>query len=79
MLGRGPEALTNSELIAILIRVGFKGTSAVELGRQLLNQFGSLRAMVGAPALARSEVKGLKGATAREAEPDSNRLRLSLS
>ena len=34
LLTRGPEALTDAELIAILIRVGYKGTSAVELGRQ---------------------------------------------
>ena len=66
MLGRGPEAVTDSELIAILIRVGFKGTSAVELGRQLLKHFGSLRALVQAPALALFEVKGLKGAKAAQ-------------
>jgi DNA repair protein RadC len=45
LLSRGPEALTDAELIAILIRPGYEGTSAVELGRRLLNKFGSLRAM----------------------------------
>ena len=52
LLSCGPQALTDAELVAILIRVGFKGTSAVELARQLLNRFGSLRAMVQAPVLA---------------------------
>ena len=66
LLSRGPQALTEAELIAILIRVGFRGTSAVELGRQILKRFGSLRAMVEAPVLALLEVKGLKGAKASQ-------------
>jgi DNA repair protein RadC len=66
LLTRGPQALTDAELIAILIRVGYKGTSAVELGRQLLKRFGSLRAMVEAPLIALLDVKGLKGAKAAQ-------------
>jgi DNA repair protein RadC len=66
LLLRGSQALTDAELAAILIRVGFRGTSAVELGRQLLNRFGTLRAMVEAPVLALLEVKGLKGAKAAQ-------------
>jgi len=62
LLTRGPEALTDAELIAILIRLGYKGTSAVELGRNLLKRFGSLREMVEAPVIALLDVKGLKGA-----------------
>ena len=61
LLSLGPQAMTDAELIAILVRVGLKGTSAVELGRQLLNRFGSLRGMVEAPLLALLDVKGLKG------------------
>lgn len=66
LLSRGPQALTDAELVAILIRVGFRGTSAVELGRQLLRRFGSLRGMVEAPALALLDVKGLKSAKAAQ-------------
>ncbi len=62
LLSRGPHALTDAELIAILVRVGFHGTNAVELGRLLLKQFGSLRAMAEAPLAALLDVKGLKGA-----------------
>lgn len=65
-MSKGPSALTDAELVAILIRVGFKGTNAVEMARQLLNQFGSLRAMVEASLYALLEVKGLKGAKAAQ-------------
>ena len=66
LLSRGPQALTDAELIAILIRVGFQGTSAVELGRQILKRFGSLHALAEAPVLALFDVKGLKGAKAAQ-------------
>jgi DNA repair protein RadC len=66
LLSKGAQALTDAELVAILIRVGFKGTNAVEMARQLLKHFGSLRAMVEAPVIALLEVKGLKGAKAAQ-------------
>jgi DNA repair protein RadC len=66
LLTRGSHALTDAELVAILIRVGFQGTNAVELGRQLRQRFGSLRAMVEAPVTALLDVKGLKGAKAAQ-------------
>lgn len=66
LLSKGAQALTDAELVAILIRVGVKGTNAVEMARQLLQQFGSLRAMVEAPVSALLEVKGLKGAKAAQ-------------
>src|SRR5258705_11352007 len=66
LLSKGAQALTDAELVAILIRVGFKGTNAVEMARQLLKQFGSLRAMVEAPVIALLKVKGLKGAKAAQ-------------
>lgn len=66
LLSKGAQALTDAELVAILIRVGFKGTNAVEMARQLLKQFRSLRAMVEAPVIALLEVKGLKGAKAAQ-------------
>jgi DNA repair protein RadC len=39
----GPQALTNAELIAILLRVGVPGENAVEVGQRLLNKFGGLK------------------------------------
>jgi DNA repair protein RadC len=38
----GPQALTNAELIAILLRVGVPGENAVEVGQRLLQKFGGL-------------------------------------
>lgn len=66
LLSQGPHVLTDAELIAILLRIGYTGTSAVELGRQLLEHFGSLQAMVRAPASALLAVKGLKAAKAAQ-------------
>ncbi|MEW5828442.1 MAG: DNA repair protein RadC [Chloroflexota bacterium] len=38
----GPQALSNAELIAILLRVGVRGENAVQVGQRLLNTFGGL-------------------------------------
>lgn len=42
LLARGPSALSDAELLAVLLRVGVKGKSAVDLARELLTRFGSL-------------------------------------
>lgn len=41
----GPQALSNAELIAILLRVGVTGENAVQVGQRLLNKFGGLRGL----------------------------------
>ena len=38
----GPQALSNAELLAILLRVGVQGENAVQVGQRLLNKFGGL-------------------------------------
>jgi DNA repair protein RadC len=43
----GSEVLTDSELVAILIRTGRPGQSAVDLGRELLSQCGGLVGLLG--------------------------------
>ncbi len=48
LLSQGPQSLSDAELLAIFLRTGVKGQSAVELSRSLLNQFGSLSALVNA-------------------------------
>lgn len=45
----GPQALTNAELIAILLRVGVVGENAVEVGQRLLQKFGGLMGLHRAP------------------------------
>ncbi|MFL0797767.1 MAG: DNA repair protein RadC [Cellvibrionaceae bacterium] len=42
LLTRGAEALTDAELLAIFLRVGCAGKSAVDLARDLLHEFGGL-------------------------------------
>src|SRR3970040_98603 len=66
LLQQGAQSLTDAELVAILLRVGVRGTSAVELARQILKKFGSLRAVAEAPISALLSVKGLKGAKAAQ-------------
>lgn len=43
LLERGSHALSDAELLAIFLRTGVKGKSAVDLSRELLSSFGSLR------------------------------------
>ena len=38
----GPQALSNAELLAILLRVGVQGENAVEVGQRLLGHFGGI-------------------------------------
>lgn len=66
LLRHGAQSLTDAELVAILLRVGVRGTSAVELARQILKKFGSLRALAEAPLSALLDVKGLKDAKASQ-------------
>ena len=42
LLALGPQALTNAELLAILLRVGSKGESAVRMAERILHQMGGL-------------------------------------
>lgn len=42
LLARGAQALSDAELLAIFLRVGVKGKSAVALARDLVDHFGSL-------------------------------------
>ena len=44
----GPSALTDAELLAIFLRTGIAGTSAVDLARTLLKRFGGLRQLFSA-------------------------------
>lgn len=48
LLQKGSNALTDAELLAIFLRTGTPGKSAVDLARELLNDFGSLKALLDA-------------------------------
>lgn len=49
MFEKGASALSDAELLALLIRTGNAGRSAVELARQLLGSSGQLRALADRP------------------------------
>ncbi|WP_065258171.1 RadC family protein [Pseudomonas bananamidigenes] len=59
LLEQGSGSLSDAELLAIFLRTGVSGKSAVDLARHLLNQFGSLRALLEADLGAFSEQLGL--------------------
>ena len=60
----GAAALSDSEMIAILLRTGRQGTNAVELGRLLIMQFGSLGGLSRCSVQELSSVKGVGPAKA---------------
>ncbi|HUP91282.1 MAG TPA: DNA repair protein RadC [Solimonas sp.] len=59
LLARGSAALSDAELLAIFLRTGIPGKSALDLARDLLARFGGLRALLKAPLVEFAEAKGL--------------------
>jgi DNA repair protein RadC len=59
LIEQGAEALSDAELLAIFLRVGVVGKSAVDLARDLLNQFGSLNGIFAASESELSQVHGI--------------------
>ncbi|MEA1891050.1 MAG: DNA repair protein RadC [Pseudomonadota bacterium] len=63
LLHKGAQSLSDSELLAILLRTGTIGLSAVDLARSLLKEFGGLRALLTADKKSFCQGKGLGMAT----------------
>jgi DNA repair protein RadC len=55
----GAEALRNAELIAILLRTGMKGMSAIHIADQLLSRYPTLDELARAPLQDLSKTKGI--------------------
>ena len=64
LLARGAGSLSDAELLAIFLRVGVRGKSAVDLARILLERFGSLNRLF---AATQAEVAAVPGLAGREA------------
>jgi DNA repair protein RadC len=62
LLALGPASLADAELLAILLRTGVKGKSAVDLARELLGRYGSISALLEAGAIESAELPGLGSA-----------------
>lgn len=59
LLDRGPAALADAELLAILLRTGIAGTGVLQMAEQLLARFGGLGGLLRADGAALRTVKGL--------------------
>ena len=59
LLHHGPEILSDAELLAIFLRTGIRGKSAIELARELISKFGNLARLLNANKNEFCKVPGL--------------------
>ena len=59
LLAHGAASLSDAELLAIFLRVGCRGKSAVDLGRELISRFGGLNGLFAASQADFSAVPGM--------------------
>ncbi len=62
LLAHGAGTLTDAELLAIFLRIGIQGKTAVDLAQDLLEEFGSLRVLMQANCATFTKAKGLGNA-----------------
>lgn len=67
LLARGPAALGDAELLALLLRTGVAGCNVLQLAQRLLDEFGGLAGLLQAGAEDLRRIRGL-GGTAKRAE-----------
>ena len=59
LLARGPQALADAELLALLLRTGIQGLPVLQLAQGLLDRFGGWAGLLAASVQDLSKVKGL--------------------
>ena len=59
LLARGPGALSDAELLALLLRTGLPGKNALQMGQELVDTFGGVAGLLSTPAEALKKIKGL--------------------
>lgn len=62
LLRHGAQALTSAELLAVLLRTGTRGRSAVDMGRRMIEHFGGLRRLLAAESSALLAFPGMGAA-----------------
>ncbi len=62
MLAKGPAALADSELLALILRTGLAGKDVLSLSAELLTQHGGLRGLLHTPPAQLLTIKGLGAA-----------------
>ncbi|MBU3652506.1 MAG: JAB domain-containing protein [Limnohabitans sp.] len=65
LLALGPKALTDAELLALLLRTGTRGTNVLELAHQLLERFQGLSGLLGTGLDELQSVRGMGGVAKR--------------
>lgn len=64
LLKYGPENLTDTELLAILLRIGAPGKSVIDVANEILQKFGSFKGLAGKNIEEVQKIKGIKGVKA---------------
>jgi len=59
LIQHGPQILSDAELLAVFLRMGVAGKSAVDLGRDMISHFGSLNGLFSASLDDFSQINGL--------------------
>ena len=59
LLARGAAALSDAELLALLLRTGLPGKNALQMGQELVDTFGGVAGLLNTPAEALKKIKGL--------------------
>jgi len=59
LLARGPGALSDAELLALLLRTGLPGKNALQMGQELVDTFGGVAGLLHAGPEALKSIKGL--------------------
>ncbi|HEY1392879.1 MAG TPA: DNA repair protein RadC, partial [Methylibium sp.] len=59
LLERGPEALADAELLALLLRTGYQGVGVLSLAQRLLDEFGGIPGLLRATPEDLARIKGL--------------------
>jgi DNA repair protein RadC len=60
-LAHGAESLTDAELLAVILRTGARGESALELSRKVLSQHGDRSGLLGIYHMSISDLKKIRG------------------
>ena len=79
LLAQGASALSDAELLSLLLRHGVAGTDALAIARALLSRFGSLTALFAASRLDLSGVRGMGPAKTAELSAMVELVRRSLA
>ena len=65
LLARGPAALSDAELLALLLRTGIAGKNVLQMSQELLDTFGGVAGLLHTTAADLQRIKGLGGAAKR--------------